>query len=467
MKSKLSKVNPMWGGVFSLSSSDVMKKINQSISFDVRLAKYDILGSKAHCRMLAKSRIITKAECKKIIDGLSKIEKEIAAGKMKFKTEFEDIHMNIEAALTKKIGEVAGKLHTARSRNDQVATDFKLWVRDALDNLDENLKKLQQVLIAKAKQHFATIMPGFTHLQSAQPVTFGHHLMAYFEMFKRDRSRIKNARMLLNECPLGAGALAGTSFPIDRHMVAKELGFDSPTANSLDSVSDRDFVLEYLSVASICAIHLSRLAEEIVIWCSKQFGFIKLSDAFTTGSSMMPQKRNPDAAELVRAKSGRIIGHLNSVLIVMKGLPLAYSKDMQEDKEPVFDTHDTIILSVAAITGMIKDMNVDKQKMFIASGAGYPTATDMADWLVKKQGISFRSAHKITGKIMKLAESNGCELKDLDLSLMQSIEPKITKDIYSVLSIENSLKSKTSFGGSAPVRVAEAIKAAERRLSSI
>src|SRR3990170_4267395 len=296
MKSRISKVNPMWGGVFSLSSSDVMKKINQSISFDVRLAKYDILGSKAHCRMLAKSRIITKVECKKIIDGLSKIEKEIATGKMKFKTEFEDIHMNIEAALTKKIGEVAGKLHTARSRNDQVATDFKLWVRDALDNLDENLKKLQQVLIAKAKQHFATIMPGFTHLQSAQPVTFGHHLMAYFEMFKRDRSRIKNARMLLNECPLGAGALAGTSFPIDRHMVAKELGFDSPTANSLDSVSDRDFVLEYLGVASICAIHLSRLAEEIIIWCSKQFGFIKLSDAFTTGSSMMPQKRNPDAA---------------------------------------------------------------------------------------------------------------------------------------------------------------------------
>ncbi|MBU0744731.1 MAG: argininosuccinate lyase, partial [Gammaproteobacteria bacterium] len=347
------------------------------------------------------------------------------------------------------------------SRNDQVVTDLKLWVRDAFDCLDENLKKLQLTLIAKAKLHSDTIMPGFTHLQSAQPVTFGHHLMAYFEMFKRDRSRIKDARSRLNECPLGAAALAGTSFPIDRHMVAKELGFDVPAANSLDSVSDRDFVLEYLSVTSICVIHLSRLAEEMILWCSKQFGFIKLSDEFSTGSSIMPQKRNPDAAELIRAKSGRVVGNLNTMLVVMKGLPLAYSKDMQEDKEPLFDTHDTLVLSLAAMIGMIGDMVVDKEKMFLAALVGHSTATDMADWLVKKHNFSFRDAHMIVGKIVKAAEARGCELKDLDLLSMRKIEPKITKVIYDILDVEASVKSKTSFGGTSPKRVKEAIKKAK------
>lgn len=461
-KIKITNLNPIWGGAFSLLPSDILQKINQSLAFDVRLAKYDILGSKAHCKMLAKSHIITKTECRQIMQGLDEIEKKIVAGKLSFKAEIEDIHMNIEVALTKIIGEPAGKLHIARSRNDQVATDFKLWVRDALDILDVNLKKLQLSLLDKAEQHCDTIMPGFTHLQAAQPVTFGHHLMAYFAMFKRDRSRIKDARIRMNECPLGAAALAGTSFPIDRHMVAKELGFDAPTSNSLDSVSDRDFVLEYLSVASICAIHLSRLAEEIVIWCSNQFGFIKLSDAFTTGSSIMPQKRNPDAAELVRAKSGRIIGSLNSVLMVMKGLPLAYSKDLQEDKEPVFDAHDTIILSVAAMIGMINDMCIDKQKMFLAAALGYSTATDMADWLVKKCNLSFRKAHAISGEIVKVAEERGCELKDLELFLLKALEPKITKEIYSVLDIKASIASKTSFGGTAPKEVASAIKIAKK-----
>lgn len=461
---KKTKANPMWGSRFTLATTPILQKINQSIAFDRRLAEYDILGSKAHCKMLAKTKIITKSECNKIISGLNKIAKEIAAGKFKFQSKLEDIHMNIENALAKIIGDTAGKLHTARSRNDQVVTDLKLWLRDAFICLDENLKKLQLSLVNKAEQHVATIMPGFTHLQSAQPVTFGHHLMAYLEMFKRDRSRIKDACARLNECPLGAAALAGTSFPINRHLVAKELGFDAPTANSLDSVSDRDFVLEYLSVASICAIHLSRLAEEIVIWCSKQFGFIKLSDAYTTGSSIMPQKRNPDAAELVRAKSGRIVGNLNRLLMVMKGLPLAYSKDMQEDKEPVFDTQDTIILSVMVITGMINDMKVDKEKMLLAAKDGYSTATDLADWLVKNLKLPFRQAHKISGKIVNLAETQGCNLAELDLSAMQSVESRITNAVYKVLTVESSVTSKTSFGGTAPQNVKVAIKFAKNLL---
>lgn len=462
---KTSKLNPIWGGVFSQTTSCALQKINQSIAFDIHLAKYDILASKAHCKMLAKTHIITQAECRKIIRGLNVIDKKISTGKLKLKPELEDIHMNIEYALTKIIGQVAGKLHSARSRNDQVVTDFKLWMRDAWDILDAHLKSIQLALVDKAQQHYNTIMPGFTHLQTAQPVTFGHHLMAYFEMFKRDRSRIKNARSRLNESPLGAAALAGTSFPINRHMTAKELGFDSITANSLDSVSDRDFVLEYLSVTSIIAIHLSRLAEEIILWCSKQFDFIKLSDALSTGSSIMPQKRNPDAAELIRAKSGQIIGNLVNVFMVMKGLPLAYSKDMQEDKEPVFATHDTIVLSIASLTAMLQDMFIDKQKMLSAAANGYSTATDMADWLVKKQGFSFRKAHKISGEIVKLAIHHGHELKDLDLLLMQKIEPKITKDIYRILDVQNSVKSKTSFGGSAPKRVNQAIKEAKKYLA--
>ncbi len=465
MKAKTSKLNPIWGGAFSQTPADILQKINQSISFDTRIAKYDILSSKAHCKMLAKSQIITQKECNLLIKGLDKVAKKIATEKLSFKTELEDIHMNIEVALTEIIGELAGKLHIARSRNDQVATDFKMWIRDAFAMLDNNLKQLQHTLVNKAKEHIDTIMPGFTHLQSAQPVTFAHHLLAYYEMFKRDRSRIKSASARLNECPLGAAALAGTSFPIDRKMVAKELGFDAPTANSLDSVSDRDFALEYLSTASICAIHLSRLAEELIIWCSKQFGFITLSDAFTTGSSIMPQKRNPDAAELIRAKSGRIIGHLNGLLIVMKGLPLAYSKDMQEDKEAVFDTHDTIILSIAAMTGMINDMKANKQKMLQAT-MGHATATDMADWLVKNLGFSFRKSHKIVGEIVKIANKRGCELKDLNLSLMQSIEPKITKEIYTVLNIATAVKNKTSFGGTAPKKVSQAIKLAEKYIRS-
>ena len=412
--------------------------------------------------MLAKTKIITKAESKKIIDGLNKIAKEIAAGKFKFKTELEDIHMNIESTLAKIIGDTAGKLHTARSRNDQVVTDFKLWIRDAFACLDINLKKLQLVLINKAEKHADTIMPGITHMQSAQPITFGHHLMAYFEMFKRDRSRIKDACARLNECPLGSAALAGTSFPIDRNFIAKELKFIVPTANSLDSVSDRDFVMEYLSAVALCAIHLSRLAEEIIIWSTDQFGFIKLSDAFTTGSSIMPQKRNPDAAELIRAKTGRIIGNLNSVLIMMKGLPLAYAKDMQEDKEPVFDTHDTVILSTATMAAMLADIQVDKQKMHQAATFGFSTATDLADWLVKSLKISFRKAHKISGKIVKLAENKGCTLTELDLPSMQSIEPKITDAIYEILTVESSVKSKTSFGGTAPQNVKAAIKSAKK-----
>jgi argininosuccinate lyase len=460
----MTKSNPIWGGRFSSAPSDTFQKFNQSISFDMRLAKYDILGSKAHAKMLEKSKIITKSEYKQIIKGLNQIEKKISTGSFKFKTELEDVHMNIESTLEKLIGSTAGKLHTARSRNDQVATDFKLWIRDAYDCLDTNLKNLQLSLINKAEKNFCTIMPGMTHLQSAQPITFGHHMMAYFEMFKRDRSRIKNACALLNECPLGSAALAGTSFPIDRKLTAKELKFDRPTANSLDSVSDRDFVIEYLSTVTLVAIHLSRLAEEITLWCSYQFGFIKLSDTFTTGSSIMPQKRNPDAAELIRSKTGRIIGDQNSVLIMMKGLPLAYSKDMQEDKEPVFDAHDTITLSASIMTSMIEDMAIDKQKMCETATAGFSTATDLADWLVKTLGISFRKAHEVSGKIVKIAEKKGCALENLGLASMQSIEPKITDAIYDVLSIEASVKSKTSFGGTSPKNVKLAIKSAKKPL---
>ncbi len=457
----MTKLNPMWSGRFSMPSSDLLQKINESISFDVRLAKHDILGSKAHCKMLAKTGIITKEECKKIIDGLNKIDKKITSGSFEFKIELEDIHMNIESALSDLIGETAGKLHIARSRNDQVATAFKLWIRDALKKLEGHLKNLQSALITQAKQHVETIMPGFTHLQAAQAVTFAHHMMAYVEMFKRDRSRIKDASSRLNECPLGAAALAGTSFPVDRNMIAKELGFDCPTANSLDSVSDRDFALEYLSLVAISSVHLSRLSEEIVIWSSQQFSFIKLSDAFTTGSSIMPQKRNPDAAELIRAKTGRIIGDLNSLLIALKGLPLAYSKDMQEDKEPVFDAHDTIVISLCVMTEMIGSMYVNKEKMYQATTIGFLTATDLADWLVKKLGFSFRKSHSISGKIVKIAEVKKCELQDLTLADMQSVEPKITADIYDILTIDSSVNSKTSFGGTAFKNVKGAIKLAE------
>lgn len=452
----------MWGGRFTTEPNDLLAQINQSIAVDMRLAKHDISGSIAHCKMLVKTKIITLVEGRKIVTGLIKIDQKIDTGEFVFKPELEDIHMNIESALQDMIGDVAGKLHTARSRNDQVVTAFKLWLRDACDDLDSALKNIQLALISQAEKHYATIMPGMTHLQIAQPVTFGHHMLAYFEMFKRDRSRIKDARSRLNECPLGAAALAGTSFPIDRQFTAQELKFTGPTANSLDSVSDRDFVMEYLSVAAICAIHLSRLAEEIILWSSSQFDFIKLSDAFTTGSSIMPQKRNPDGAEIIRGKTGRVIGSLTNVLVMMKGLPLAYAKDMQEDKEAVFVAHDTIMLSVNVMAAMLNDIQVNQAKMQQDASIGFATATDLADWLVKNLQISFRKAHHISGAIVKIAESKQCKLEEIDLKTMQSIEPKINNDIYKVLNITNSVKNKASYGGTAPNNVKAALKLARK-----
>lgn len=455
--------NPLWGGHFDSGPSEIMEKINESISFDQKLYEYDIKGSIAHCEMLVKKKILTAQEGKMIVKGLNQIKKEIYRGKFEFKTQLEDIHMNIESRLHDIIGDVAGKLHTARSRNDQVATDFRLYVRDALDATEESLKTLQKTLIKRAEEHVSTIMPGFTHLQTAQPVTLGHHLMAYVEMTGRDRSRVKDAKNRMNECPLGAAALAGTSFPIDRKATAKALDFKCATSNSIDSVSDRDFALEFLSVASIISMHLSRLAEEIVIWSTADFNFIKLSDAFTSGSSIMPQKRNPDAAELVRAKSGRIYGSLFSLLTVMKGLTLTYSKDMQEDKEPVFDAAENLALCINAMSGMIKDMTVNQDKMKEAAGRGYSTATDLADWLVQNLGIPFRKCHSISGKVVKLAEERGCKLEEIPLEDMQKIEPKITDGILKVLSVENSVKSRTSYGGTSPENVEKAIKEAKKK----
>jgi len=453
----------MWGGRYASGPSAVMEEINASIGFDRRLFAQDIAGSMAHCRMLVDQGLIAAEDGAAIQDGLDRILKEIEDGRFEFKTALEDIHLNIEARLAELIGDAAGRLHTARSRNDQVATDIRLWVRDAIDGLDEQLKALQQALIEKAETHAATIMPGFTHLQPAQPVTFGHHLLAYVAMVGRDRGRLADCRKRVNEAPLGAAALAGTSFDIDRHATAKALGFDAPMENSIDAVSARDFALEFLSALSISAMHLSRFAEEIVLWCTPQYGFIRLSDAFTTGSSIMPQKRNPDAAELVRAKVGRIVGALTGLLIVLKGLPLAYGKDMQEDKEPVFDAADSLSLAIAAMAGMVSDMEVDADAMEQALVEGFPTATDLADWLVRVLGMPFRQAHHVTGRIVSLAEAQGCRLADLPLDAMQQVEAGISKDIYTVLSNEASVKSRTSFGGTAPARVAEAAKAARER----
>jgi argininosuccinate lyase len=440
-----------------------MERINASVDFDRRLAAQDIAASKAHAAMLARRGIVAEADAQAIEAGLDRIAEQIAAGRFAFKTSLEDIHMNVEAALAETIGPAAGRLHTARSRNDQVATDFRLWVRNALDRLDEGLRALQAALIGQAEAHAGTVMPGFTHLQSAQPVTFGHHMLAYVEMLGRDRGRAADARRRLNECPLGAAALAGTAFPIDRDDTAAALGFDRPAANSLDAVSDRDFALEYLSAAAICAVHLSRLAEELVLWTSDRFGFVRLSDAFATGSSIMPQKRNPDAAELVRAKSGRVIGHLIGLLTVVKALPLAYAKDLQEDKEPVFDTDDTLALSLAALTGMVADLEVDGAAMRRAAEAGFPTATDLADWLVRELGMPFREAHGVTGRIVRLAEARKLGLADLPLEAMREVEPRITEAVYAVLDVDSSAASRTSFGGTAPVRVREAALAARRR----
>jgi argininosuccinate lyase len=436
-----------------MSPAELMVEINASIGFDKAMAPQDIAGSKAHAEMLARQGIISKSDAREIIKGLEQVRGEIERGEFAFSQALEDIHMNVESRLAELIGPSAGRLHTARSRNDQVALDFRLYVRDSLDAFDSTLHSLQQVLATKAEIHADVVMPGFTHLQPAQPVTFGHHLLAYVEMLGRDRGRFADARKRLNESPLGSAALAGTSFPIDRESTAEALGFDRPTANSLDGVSDRDFALETLAAAAISAMHLSRLAEEIVIWMTPQFGFVRLSDKWTTGSSIMPQKRNPDAAELCRAKVGRIAGAFQSLIMVMKGLPLTYSKDMQEDKEVTFDALRAFAVAAAAMRGMIEDLEPVPETMRAAAGRGYSTATDLADWLVRTLGLPFREAHHVTGTIVKRAESKGVALEDLSLSEMQAVEPRITKDVFSVLSVDASVRSRTSYGGTAPQNV--------------
>jgi argininosuccinate lyase len=456
--------NKMWGGRFASTPDAVMEEINASIDFDRHLYRQDIAASKAHAAMLAKQGIIGADDADKIAHGLDTILSEIEAGSFEFKRALEDIHMNVESRLAELIGPAAGRLHTARSRNDQVATDFRLWIRDAVDGLDAGLAAYQRVLVEKALDHAGTVMPGFTHLQTAQPVTFGHHLLAYVEMAGRDRARFADARGRLNECPLGAAALAGTSFPLDRDMTASALGFDGPMANSLDAVSDRDFVLETLAAAAIAAVHLSRFAEEIVIWTSPLVGLIRLSDKFTTGSSIMPQKRNPDAAELVRGKAGRIVGALNGLLVVMKGLPLAYQKDMQEDKEGAIDALKALALSLSAMTGMVRDLEPDKTRMKKAAAAGFSTATDLADWLVRTLGIPFREAHQIAGRIVAKAVEADVSLARLPLASMREIEPRITEEVFAVLSVENSVKSRASHGGTAPKNVRNQARNWLRRL---
>ena len=443
----------MWGGRFGSSPDAIMEEINASIEFDRGLYRQDIAASKAHAAMLAQQGIIGADDAGKIAHGLDTILSEIEAGTFKFERALEDIHMNVESRLAELIGPAAGRLHTARSRNDQVATDFRLWVRDAIDELDRALALYQQALAEKALEHAGTVMPGFTHLQTAQPVTFGHHLLAYVEMAARDRGRLDDARARLNECPLGAAALAGTSFPLDRDMTARALGFDRPAANSLDAVADRDFVLETLSAAAIAAVHLSRFAEEIVIFTSPLAGLIKLSDKYTTGSSIMPQKRNPDAAELVRAKTGRIVGALTALLVVMKGLPLTYQKDLQEDKEGTMDALAALALAIAAMTGMVRDMEPNAARMKKAAGERHATATDLADWLVQRLGLPFRQAHHITGRIVAAAEEAGVALHRLPVAAMQAIEPRISPDVHEVLTVERSVKSRVSFGGTAPGNV--------------
>jgi len=462
-KKEPAPVNPGWGGRFSGGHAAIMERINVSIGFDRRLSEQDIAGSLAHAAMLVQQTIITPEDGAEITRGLEQIRAEIAAGTFPFREQHEDIHFNIETRLQELIGAPAGRLHTARSRNDQVATDFRLWVRDAIDGLERALRDLQAALLDRAEEHAATVMPGFTHLQVAQPVTFGHHLLAYVEMLGRDRARLADARRRLNECPLGSAALAGTSFPIDRETTASALRFDRPTANSLDGVSDRDFAIEFLGGVAICGMHLSRLGEEIVLWMSQPFQFIRLSDGFTTGSSIMPQKRNADAAELVRGKSGRLNGALLSLLTMMKGLPLAYGKDMQEDKEPVFEAADTLELCVAACAGMVRDMTVNPEPMRRVAESGYSTATDLADWITRVLGLPFREAHHITGRLVRLAEEQGVDLADLPLAEMRTIEARITQDVFSVLTVERSVESRTSFGGTAPANVRGAVAAARKR----
>ena len=457
----------IWGGRFADGPDALMEQINASIGFDRKLYAQDIRGSIAHARMLAKQGVISADDAVAIEDGLNQVKAEIESGEFRFQAALEDIHMNVEARLSGIVGDAGRRLHTGRSRNDQVATDFRLWVRDAIDEVDAQIETLQGVLIDHAEVHAATVMPGFTHLQTAQPVTFGHHMLAYVEMLGRDRGRFLDARERMNESPLGAAALAGTSFPIDRHMTANDLGFREPMRNSLDAVSDRDFALEFLSASAICATHLSRLAEEIVIWTSAPFGFLSLSDGFSTGSSIMPQKRNPDAAELIRAKPGRIIGALTGLLTVMKGLPMAYGKDMQEDKEPVFDATDTIMVALAAMTGMMAEAKPNAEALRIAAGGGFSTATDLADWLVRALGMPFRDAHHVTGSIVKLAETAGKELEDLTLEEMQAVEPMITADVLQVLGVDNSVASRTSYGGTAPENVMAQAADARRRFLGV
>ncbi len=449
--------NAMWGGRFAAGPDAIMEAINASIGFDKRLYAQDIRGSRAHAAMLAAQGIISPNDEKAIGEGLLTVLSEIEAGDFPFKTALEDIHMNVESRLKEIIGEPAGRLHTARSRNDQVATDFRLWVRDQADAVIAGLEQLIRAALSQAEKGADWVMPGFTHLQTAQPVTWGHHMMAYVEMFGRDKSRFEDARKRMNESPLGAAALAGTSFPIDRHATAEALGFDRPMANSLDAVSDRDFALEFLSAAAICAVHLSRLAEELVIWSSAQFRFVTLSDRFSTGSSIMPQKKNPDAAELIRAKIGRILGAAVALFVVMKGLPLAYSKDMQEDKEQVFDAADNLMLALAAMSGMLTDLTANRDKLEAAAGSGFSTATDLADWLVREAGLPFRDAHHVTGTLVAMAEKQGIDLPDLTLDEMQSVNPAITQDIFTVLGVHNSVASRQSYGGTAPDQVRKQI----------
>ena len=454
----------MWGGRFGAKPAELMTRINASIRFDRRLWGEDIAASKAHAAMLRDQRIIAEADAASILAGLDRIAAEYERDGVPEREELEDIHMTVEHRLTELIGEAAGRLHTARSRNDQVATDFKLWVRGACDEASQAIRGLQRALVERAEEHADTVMPGFTHLQAAQPVTLGHHLMAYYEMLRRDASRFADARARMNVSPLGAAALAGTGFPIDRERTADALGFDGATANSLDSVSDRDFALDFLASAAQCALHLSRLAEELILWASPQFGFVRLSDHYSTGSSIMPQKRNPDAAELVRGHSGRIVGCLTALMVTMKGLPLAYSKDMQDDKEPVFEAHDLLTLSLQALAGMVETVEFVPERMREAAEQGYSTATDLADWLVREADVPFREAHHVTGRAVKLAEERGCGLAELRLDDLKSIDARIDQRVYDVLSVDASVRSRTSYGGTAPARVREQIAAAKDEL---
>jgi argininosuccinate lyase len=457
--------NAMWGGRFAEGPDAIMEAINASIGFDRRMARQDVEGSRAHAAMLAATGIVSDSDAKAMREGLLTVLSEIESGTFEFSTALEDIHMNVEARLTDLIGPAAGRLHTARSRNDQVALDFRMWVRDQADAAIDALPRLMGALVGQAEAGADWVMPGFTHLQTAQPVTWGHHMLAYVEMFGRDLGRMRDARARMNECPLGTAALAGTSFPIDRDMTATALGFDRPAANSLDAVSDRDFALEFLSAATICAMHLSRLAEELVIWSSAQFRFVRLSDRWSTGSSIMPQKRNPDAAELLRAKIGRILGAQVALLTVMKGLPLTYSKDMQEDKEQVFDAADSLMLALAAMTGMVSDMTAQKETLEAAAASGFSTATDLADWLVRVLDLPFREAHHVTGALVKLAEDAGIDLAELTLAQMHAVEPRITEDVFEVLGVRNSVASRTSYGGTAPDNVRAQAKAWKERLA--